>query len=201
MNLIESKKKGFTLIELLIVIAIISSIITISITSYGVVRKKIALDITANTIESIIIEAREKTRSGYHEIGEDIDEAKSLCFGFNVQKDEYIQRFSAPYDRLREANNKCIKDDAIKVGQDGINEKIVIKDLKLYGDEVDNFEAFFAPPNAVLELDRQISSSDNAFLQIVIGYENNDNKNDQRVIVLNMLTSNTFTDKFNEEYE
>ena len=56
-----SKKKGFTLVEILIVLAVISMVILLGVSSYGVVRKKIQLDLAANSLASSIVEARDKT--------------------------------------------------------------------------------------------------------------------------------------------
>lgn len=202
MNILKEKKKGFTLVELLIVIAIIGVIITISVSSYGIVRKKVRLDIAANTIESMIVEARDKTRSGYYEANGDIAEATSLCFGFRAIKDEYIERLKAPYDRLRLKDDKCNKLKAETIGQASEEDDIVIKRINLYGDaDEDEIDIYFAPPNASTELNRKSIQQGNTVLTIVIGYKNSDEKGDKRVVVLNMLTGNTFTDKFNEKYE
>ncbi len=59
----------------------------------------------------------------------------------------------------------------------------------------------FAPPNAIPELEIGAMAGSNKFLQIVIGLKGDVNENDQRVILLNMLTGNTFTDRFNEKYK
>ncbi|MFC1810213.1 prepilin-type N-terminal cleavage/methylation domain-containing protein [Patescibacteria group bacterium] len=202
MNIFKEKKKGFTLIELLIVIAIIAAIITISVSSYGIVRRKVKLDIAANTIESMIVEARDKTRSGYYETNGDIAEAISLCFGFRATQDEFIERLKAPYDRLRLKDDKCNKLKAETIGQPKEEDNIVIKRINLYGDaDEDEIDIYFAPPRADVELNRKSIQQGNTVLTIVIGYKNSDEKGDKRVVVLNMLTGNTFTDKYNEKYE
>lgn len=186
-----TKKKGFTLIELLIVMAIIGLIISVSILSYASVNRRIALDITANRIENMIIEMREKTRSGYFEGDE------SLCFGFEVQKEATINQLKAPYNWL----TKCSTIEAESYGVNDLNESIVIKDLKIFGEDVEDFTVFFEPPNAIIELGQRSINTENRFLQIVIGFEVETDERDKRVILLNMLTGNTITDKFDEKYQ
>ncbi len=198
---LNTKKKGFTLIELLIVMAIIGVIIAMTIVSYSSVNKRIALDIAANRIENMIIEMREKTRSGYIEPGENITEASSLCFGLEVEEGAMLNQLMAPYDRLKEKNNQCIDIQSENYGLTDINENIVIKNLKIFGEEIKNYRLFFAPPDAVIEIEEGRITSDDKLLKIIIGLRGNDNENDQRVIILNILTGNTFTDRFNEEYK
>lgn len=198
---LNTKKKGFTLIELLIVMAIIAVIIAMTIVSYSSVNRRIALDIAANRIENMIIEMREKTRSGYVEPGENRTEAPSLCFGFEVEEGGMINQLMAPYDRLRQKNDQCIEIESENYGLTDINENIVINDIEVFGEEIGDYRVFFAPPEAVIEVDEGRITSENKLLQIVIGLRGNDNENDQRVIILNMLTGNTFTDRFNEEYK
>ncbi len=198
---LNTKKKGFTLIELLIVMAIIGVIIAMTIVGYSSVNKRIALDIAANRIENMIIEMREKTRSGYIEPGENITEASSLCFGFEVEEQGMLNQLMAPYDRLKEKNNQCIEIESENYGLTDINESIVIKDLEIFGEKIKDYRLFFAPPDAVIEIEEGSITSDDKLLKIIIGLRGNDNENDQRVIILNMLTGNTFTDRFNEKYE
>ncbi len=134
---IKNKKKGFTLIELLIVMAIISVIIAVTIMSYSSVNKRIALDIAANKIENLIIEMREKTRSGYSVDNE------SHCFGFVVKVEGTIDQLIAPYNRLKEKNNKCLQIDAESYGVNDLDKNIVVNDIKLFGNENDDFTMFF----------------------------------------------------------
>lgn len=188
---INNKKKGFTLIELLIVIAIISVIMAMTIVSYSSINKRIALDISASRIENMIIEMREKARSGY------FDDDNPVCFGFKVKKDSMLNQLKAPYDRLK----GCITVNPKPYGVNNINPNIVINDLKLFGDEVDDFTMFFAPPNGIAEIEKGSITGENKNLQIIIGLKDNPNENDQRVIILNTLTGNTLTDKFNEKYK
>jgi prepilin-type N-terminal cleavage/methylation domain-containing protein len=192
---IKNIKKGFTLIELLIVMGIISVIIAVTIMSYSSVNKRIALDIAANKIENLIIEMREKTRSGYS-----VDD-ESHCFGFIVKKEGTINQLIAPYNRLKEKNNKCNRNETESYGINDLDKNIVVNDIKLFGNKNEDFTMFFSPPNAVPELETGAMFGSNKFLQIVIGLKGDTNENDQRVILLNMLTGNTFTDRFNEKYK
>lgn len=192
---IKNKKKGFTLIELLIVMAIIAVIIAVTIMSYSSVNKRIALDIAASRIENLIIEMREKTRSGYSVDNE------SHCFGFIVKKEGKINQLIAPYNRLKEKNNKCNRIEAETYGINDIDKNIVVNDIKLFGNKNEDFTMLFAPPNAIPEMEIGTLAGANKFLQIVIGLEGDANENNQRVILLNMLTGNTFTDRFNEKYK
>ena len=98
-------------------------------------------------------------------------------------------------------NQKCIKDNIEFVGLDDRSEQIYIKKIQLFGSEVEEFQTFFEPPNAYIELDDPIISNQDQTLVIIVGYKDSEEDNDNRVIVLNMITGNTFTDRFNEKYK
>lgn len=194
------KKKGFTLVEILLVLAIISVIVLLGVSSYSIVRKKVRLDIAANSVESIITEARERTRSGYYESDGDAEEIKSLCFGFRVSPGEFINFLQTPYNRL-EQDIKCSRNTQnikeLRIGD--IDEDIVIKEIEMFGSNI-NDEAiiFFRPPDAETETVKKGMDRD-PLLNMVIGFENSDHPSDKREVVFNALTGNVYTQKYNEE--
>lgn len=195
-----NKKKAFTLIEILLVLSIIGAIVTLGVSSYGLVRKKIRLDIAANTIESIIVEAREKTRSGLYESGGDINTASSLCFGFVVTEGKFIQKIQAPYDRLKEKNKKCLIEKIKLVGKTDYDEDLIVESINLFGSNAgDDYRILFAPPNAEVELERLPIHGEQPVLELVISYKNSEDKNDKRIVGLNLLTANAYIKKFIDE--
>lgn len=196
-NFAKLKKKGFTLIELLVVIGIISSIVAISISSYGIVRKKIQLDVAANTLESVIIEAREKTRSGIYQKTGELTEGSSYCFGVEIENDEYIKLYRAPYNRLNPKNNQCDKSKAELVKEVEHEDNLVVKEIEFFGDEIsDIIEIYFAPPKSEIELPATLIGTNEPILKVAIGFQATDKPSEKRLVVLNLLTGNVYTDKY-----
>lgn len=194
------KKKGFTLIEILLVISIISVIVLLGVSSYSIVRKKVRLDIAANSFESIITEARDSTRSGYYRENGNVSEAPSVCFGFSVEQDEYIQLLETTYDRL-ERDTKCSRNqqDISELSIGDIDENIEIKQVELFGNEAtEQITVFFRPPDGEPEI-LKTGIDQNAILRIVIGFEDSENPFDKREVIFNALTSNVYTQRFNAE--
>ena len=199
MKHVISKKKGFTLVEILIVLGVISMVILLGVSSYGVARKKVKLDIAANSIHSTIVEAREKTRAGHYDADSgNIADASSLCFGFELYKGEFIQPLYAPYDRLAEKGSRCNKQKAsVVLERTDRDTDIIIKDIQLYGDEEsDSLTIFFAPPDARIEVEKPLIQIGEPTLSIVVGYENSDSDLDKRKIVLDLLTGNVNTQTY-----
>lgn len=198
-NFAKLKKKGFTLIELLVVIAIIASIVTVSVSSYGVVRKKVQLDIAANTLESVIVEAREKTRSGIYQKSGEITEGVSYCFGVQIKNNEYIVLYRAPYNRLNPKNNQCDRSKSELIKEIEHENNLVVKEIEYFGDEIsDLVEIYFAPPKAEIELPATLIGTSDPLLKIAVGYENTNSSSEKRLVVLNLLTGNVYTDKYEE---
>ncbi len=195
----SSKKKGFTLIEIMIVLGVISMVILLGVSSYGVARKKVKLDIAANSLHSTIVEAREKTRAGYYDkTDNNIAEAVSLCFGFTLKSGEFIQPLYTPYDRLAEKGSRCDVNKARPVsGRAGHDYDIVIKEIQLYGNEVDEeVTVFFAPPDARIEVEKPAVPTDKAQITVVVGYEDSDSDLDKRQVVFDLLTGNVNTQTY-----
>lgn len=201
------KKKGFTLVELLMVMAIISLVVFIGVSSYGVVRKKMQLDISANTVESIIVEAREKTRAGYFDKASESElAATSYCFGFRVTTDGFIELLQTRYDRLRSKGEQCdiTQDpDMLRTGRQ--DENIIIKSVKAFGNDIssgDNMEAFFSPPYADVEINNLAYNPQGAQeIRIVIGYKDSlleEHPLDHREIVFDVLSGNVYAQRYEE---
>jgi len=196
-NIAKLKKKGFTLIELLIVVAIISTLVTVSISSYGVIRKKVQLDVAANTLESVIVEAREKTRSGIYQKTGDLTEGSSYCFGIVIENGEYIDLYRAPYDRLSPKNNQCdrSKGELFKTIEHDTN--LVVSEIEYFGEEIsDMIEVYFAPPKAEIELPSTLIGTDEPLLKVIVAFKNAQASDEKRIIVLNLLTGNVYTDRY-----
>lgn len=196
-----SKKKGFTLVEILIVLAVISMVILLGVSSYGMARKKIKLDIATNSLESTIIEARNKTRSGYYDGNDgDVADAKSLCFGFVISKDAFIQPQMTDYDRLAPKGSQCDVKNAQNVLLTDLDPDIVVKDMIFYGNETgEEFQVFFAPPDANIEIEKPLITQDKPELKVVIGYENSNSDLDKRQVVFNVLTGSTYSQIFTND--
>lgn len=193
------KKKGFTLIELLIVIAIIGTLVAVSVSSYQVVREKVRLDIAANTLQSVIVDAREKARSGIYQSSGEITEGTTFCFGVVIKKGEYIEVYKTPYDRLSKKNNQCNRANAELVESVEHDARLVVKEIEYFGDEIDEVvEVFFAPPKAEVELSSTLIGQGEPLLKIVVGYKNTDKPGDKKLIVLNLLTGNVYSAKYEE---
>lgn len=194
------KKKGFTLIEILLVLSIISVIVLLGVSSYSIVRKKVRLDIAANSFESVITEARDSTRSGYYRENGNVSEAPSVCFGFSVEQGKYIELLETTYDRLgRDVKCSRNQQDINELSIGDIDENIEIKQIELFGSETaEEITVFFRPPDAKPEI-LNSGIDQNAILRIVIGFEDSDNPLDKREVVFNALTSNVYTQKFNAE--
>lgn len=199
-SLDKLKKKGFTLIELLIVIAIIGSLVAVSVSSYQVVREKVRLDIAANTLQSVIVEAREKARSGIFQNSGEITEGSTYCFGVKITKDEYIEIYKTTYNRLNNKNNQCDQANAELIESVEHDSRLVVKEIEYFGDEISEVvEVFFAPPKAEIELSSTLIGIGDPLLKVVVGYGNSDSPADKKLIVLNLLTGNVYSDKFNNE--
>ncbi|MBD3157053.1 prepilin-type N-terminal cleavage/methylation domain-containing protein [Candidatus Peregrinibacteria bacterium] len=194
-----SKKKGFTLVEILIVLGVISMVVLLGVSSYGVARKKVKLDIAANSLHSSIVEAREKTRAGYYDSGSGtVTGASSLCFGFSLTEGGFIQSLYTPYDRLAAKGSRCPLNDALPVTKQINRESdIVIKNIQLYGNEVsDSITLFFAPPDARIEVEEPLITTDEAKMTVVIGYEDSDSDLDKRQVIFDLLTGNVNTQTY-----
>lgn len=201
-SLFVVKKKGFTLIEIIIVLLIISIVVVLGVTSYSYVRKKVKLDIAANTIHSIIVEARDKTRSGYFEADGDISEAKSICFGFRLTNGGFIKLLSTKYDRL-ELYEKCsrLKQDFKELRTAEEDPSIIIKGIEEFGKKVsDEAIYFFRPPHADIDL-KTIRSDRDPVVRIVIGFADSDEPLDKREVIFNVLTGNVYSKRFEEKIE
>lgn len=199
MKQVLSKKKGFTLVEILIVLGVISMVILLGVSSYGVARKKVKLDIAANSLHSTIVEAREKTRAGYFDSGSNtVFDASSLCFGFTLTEGAFIQPLYTPYDRLAAKGAQCPANKARPVTQQTTAESdIVIKEIQLYGNEVDEeVTVFFAPPDARIEVEKPNIPTDKAQITVVVGYEDSDSDLDKRNIIFDLLTGNVNTQTY-----
>lgn len=198
-----SKKKGFTLIEILIVLAVISMVILLGVSSYGVVRKKIQLDLAANSLASSIVEARDKTRAGYYDEGvPEIADAASRCFGFVIKKGEFIKPLTTDYDRLAQKGSQCDKQNAKQLYIIDEEKSIVVKDILLYGNDAgEEIEVFFAPPNANIEIDKPLITQDKPELRVVVGYPESDDDLNKREVVFNILTGSVYSQTFMQNDE
>lgn len=199
-----SKKKGFTLVEILIVLAVISMVVLIGVSSYGTVRKKIRLDIAANSLQSTIVEARDKTRAGYYssEDSVSVSDSASICFGFSIKKGEFVNFLSAGYDRLKPEGSKCDKANAVQALLKDNEKDIIVKDLFIYEDDsADEVVIFFAPPNANIEIENTFSSGDKPELKVVLGYIDSDEDLNKREVVFNLLTGSVYSQPFKKDDE
>jgi len=193
MKSIAVKKKGFTLIEILIVISILSLVIVLGLSSYSVVQKRIRLDVAANTLQSIISEARDKSRSGY------FAEETSLCYGFRVKSGEPMELIKSKFDRLNQ-NNKCsvLDSDITVVPTESIQNDLVIKKVEKFSEPVtEKIVVFFTPPYGTPEL-TGLRSDKEALIKITVGYANSENSLDARTVVFNALIGNAYVQKANE---
>jgi prepilin-type N-terminal cleavage/methylation domain-containing protein len=194
------KKKGFTLIEILIVLGIISTILLVGLGSYGIVQKKMRLEIAANTMQSIIAEARDKSKVGYYETGANIISPKSLCFGFRLTPGEFVELITTKYDRLQ-VDQKCstLDQDIQKSQIQDLQNDIVIKKIEKFNEEItDPLDLFFAPPFGDIEV-IGLSAASNPEIIVTVGYLSSENVLDQRQIVLNALTGSVYIKKGNEQ--
>jgi len=190
------KKKGFTLIEILIVLGIISTILLVGLGSYGVVQKKMRLEIAANTMQSIIAEARDKSKVGYYETVS----SKSLCFGFRLTPGEFVELLTTKYDRLQ-VDQKCssLGQDIKEAQIQDLQNDIVIKKIDKFDEEItDPLDVFFAPPFGDIEV-LGLSAASNPEIMVSVGYLSSENVLDQRQIVLNALTGSVYIKKGNEQ--
>lgn len=202
MVIIRSKKKGFTLIEILIVLAIISLVVLLGISSYGIVQKKVRLDMAANSVQSIIAEARDKTKAGYYESADDVFEAKSLCYGFKAYPGGGVELLSTPYNQLG-INRKCSlsENDIRIVKQPETLTDIVIKKIDAFGiEQADPVVVFFRPPKAEVET-AGINSFNGNMIKINVGYTNTDDILYQRRVVFDVLTGTVKLQLLNENDE
>jgi prepilin-type N-terminal cleavage/methylation domain-containing protein len=193
MKYITLKKKGFTLLEILIVISILGLVIVIGTSSYSLVQKRIRLDLAANTVQSIISEARDKSRSGY------FAEETSFCYGFRVKSGESLELVQTKFDRLKD-NNKCsILISDIRVMQtESIQKDLIIKKVEKFTEPVsEEIVVFFTPPYGTPELSG-LRSDREALIKITVGYANSDHPNDSRIVVFNALIGNAYIQKANE---
>jgi prepilin-type N-terminal cleavage/methylation domain-containing protein len=199
MNRLTSKKnKGFTLIEILIVISIIGLVTILGVSSYAVVRKRIRLDIAVNSAVSIVTEARDKAKVGYFE-----SDGASVCFGFKLEKEGFIEIFQTKYDRLKETEKCSRLEQEMKFMKKVENDEsiIAIKNIQKFGHEVDEIVVYFTPPYGGVEIDdMHISSESESVIKFMVGYNDSDNSVDNKEIVFNVLTGSTYKQKYvNEE--
>ncbi|MBA4336200.1 hypothetical protein C0416_00305 [bacterium] len=198
MSVSNSKKKGFTLVEILIVLAVISLVILIGVSSYGVVRKKVKLDIAVNYLQSTIVEARDKTRAGYYQENDSkIADATSLCFGFIVKEGEFVTPLTANYDRLKQEGSQCDIQNAKQLLLIDKEKDIVVKDLLFYGNDIgEEMQIFFAPPDGNIEFEKPAVVQGNPELRIVIGYPDSDEDLNKREVIFNVLTGSVYSQTF-----
>ncbi|MBN1494452.1 prepilin-type N-terminal cleavage/methylation domain-containing protein [Candidatus Peregrinibacteria bacterium] len=193
MKNIALKKKGFTLVEILIVISILSVVVILGLGSYSIVQKKIRLDVAANTLQSIIGEARDKSRSGY------FVEKSSICYGFRVKSGEGMDLIKTKFDRLQEVN-KCsvIESDITIVPTESLQSDLIIKKVEKFTEPVtEQVTVFFTPPYGTPELSG-LRSDREALIKITVGYANSENPLDARTVVFNALIGNAYVQKVNE---
>lgn len=195
-NLRNSKKKGFTLVEILIVLAIISTVVLLGVSSYSIVRKKIRLDIAVNNVESIIAEARDRTKAGYHELG-----GRPFCFGFQIEQGKFIDSLQTSYNRLEDIKCSRAETDKKKRRIGEIDEGVEIKEIELLGNlEENEVLVFFIPPNAKPEISPVTGDIDqDPILRIVIGFRDSDHALDKREVIFNALTGNVYTQKYKSQ--
>ena len=193
-----SKKKGFTLVEILVVLAVIGMVILLGVSSYGVVRKKVKLDIAANSLQSTIVESRDKTRAGYYDdSSKDVSEATSICFGFVVKKGEFITPLITDYNRLAPKGAQCDSSKERELYVSEPEKEIVVKNIFFYGNELnEEVKVFFAPPDANVETKKPAIIQDKPELKIVIGYPDSDDDLNKREIVFNVLTGSVYSQTF-----
>ena len=186
------KKKGFTLVEIMVVVVVISLVLYLGISSYGVARKKVKLDISTNTVESVLIEARDKARAGYY-----TDSDESLCFGVKATEDAFVEIFRTKFNRLEREFNQCSRNSAdyepLRIEE--TDETIVIKEIIQNNNSLSELEVFFKPPHA--DLDISASASDPK-IRIVVGYQDSDDPLDKREVVLDTLTGNVYSKRYEE---
>ncbi len=203
-----SVREGFTLVEILVVLGIIGIIVFVGISSYGVVRKKMQLDIAASTVQTMIVQAREKARAGYFEAGGDDTLSATYCFGFRVTINEFIELIQSPYDRIAETN-KCFSEtrepNIIKTGK---NEgDIIVKDIQAFGRDIqsESFEAFFLPPYAEVELKQGNSlDSEDHEIRIIIGRSDSvlsEKPLDHREIIVDVLSGTVKAKRYDPEQD
>ncbi|MFC1655765.1 Tfp pilus assembly protein FimT/FimU [Patescibacteria group bacterium] len=202
-----AKKKGFTLVEILVVLGIIGIIVFVGLSSYGVVRKKMQLDIAATTVQSMIAEAREKARAGYFEEGGDDTTSATYCFGFNVEIDGFIKLMQTPFNRISE-NKKCFADTEPRIIKVGTNEgDIIVKNIQMFGQDVQSnyFEAFFLPPYAEIELEQDQSLGlENHEVRIIVGRSDSilsEKPLDHREIILDVLSGSVKAKRYDPEQD
>jgi len=184
------KKKGFTLVEILIVIAIISLVVLLGFSSYGIAQKKARLDMAASSVQSMIAEARDKSKSGHFEAGGDILAAKSLCYGFRAYPGGSFELLSTTFNRLA-INDKCsrLSNDIKVVKQLETLQDIIIKKIESFGKEqIDPVVVFFMPPKGEAEITVYTAYTDEPFIKFNVGYANSDSLLDQRQVVFNILS-------------
>ena len=60
----------------------------------------------------------------------------------------------------------------------------------------ENFEVFFAPPDAEIEFQKQVIAQNNPELKIILGYPDSDADTDKRIVVFNLLTGNVYSQTY-----
>ncbi|MBU1445650.1 type II secretion system GspH family protein [Patescibacteria group bacterium] len=192
------KNKGFTLIEILIVLSIIGIVVLLGVSSYGTVRRRVNLDIATNTAVALVNEARDKARVGYFE-----SDGGSVCFGFKLQTNGFVEVFQTKYDRLQESKKCSRLEQDMKFLKKAENDEsiITVKNIEKFGDEIDEILVYFTPPYGEVEIDdMHISSEAESVIKFLIGYNDSENDVDNKEIVFNVLTGNTYKQKYlNEE--
>ena len=202
MHSFNSKKKGFTLIEILIVLAIISLVVLLGISSYGIAQKKVRLDMAANTVQALIVEARDKSKAGFYENTGDVLEAKSLCYGFKAYPGGSFELLTTTYNPL-ELSGKCSNNlnDIKIVKKLETSKDIILKKIISYGQEqTDPVVIFFQPPKAEIEISNFIYIQE-PLIKFNVGYSNSENILDQRQVVFNVLTGTVKMQTLSENNE
>jgi prepilin-type N-terminal cleavage/methylation domain-containing protein len=189
------KKKGFTLIEIIIVLGIIGLVAVISVASYGIAKRKVELDIAADSVQSLIAEARDKSKSGYTK-GEELSDTTSLCFGIFAEVGRNIELFNTPYNKL---NKKCEKDNLNFIKTGFQNKQIFMKEIYFYGEPLEkDLTIFFKPPYGEIEFVDTADTgkfNEEPLVKFVIGYRDLEGSIYLRQILLNIITGNVYAEK------
>ena len=138
----------------------------------------------------MIIEAREKSRSGFFEPGLDDDPLSSisLCFGFKVEDDGFVSLVNSNYDRV---NGSCDTNTTVVSSPDK-PDTIVIKN-------VGNFEALFVPPYSNVQVVSPGGFVVGTDFSIIVGYEESElieKPLDHREIIFDTLSGNVYSQKY-----
>jgi len=142
------KHHAFTLIEILIVLAIVSILAIVAISSFGLARQKARMDITADALVNLFKQQQSLARSGVGSV--------PMCYGiyFKIDDPAQVYAVAAPYIAV-DASVDATKADFCDIRRDKLTisrfdqfEDNKLIGLSKFGVEVNELMVLFRPPRA-----------------------------------------------------